>query len=125
MSTSRYPVYLCLLCAIVCVLLAPSPWSLRAQQKKPATISYEGQKVTSVDVAGRPDLNVRQLRQLITQPVNAPYSQQKIDESTAALKKAGQFQDVQLEVHPSTTGLQDGLPVGHPGIVLLFSPRTC
>ncbi|HXB21382.1 MAG TPA: POTRA domain-containing protein, partial [Candidatus Solibacter sp.] len=79
---------------------------LPAQQLTPSTISYEGQNVSSVDVAGRPDLNVRQLRQLIVQPVGKPYSKEKVDATIAALKQAGQFKDVQLEVHPEANGLQ-------------------
>src|SRR5947209_3279444 len=87
-------------------LLAPVSMSLRAQQLTPSTISYEGQAVSSVEIAGRPDLNVRQLRQLIAQPVNAPYSQEKIDQTIAALKKTGQADDVKLEVRPQSTGLE-------------------
>ena len=79
---------------------------VNAQQLKPPNISYEGQKVSSVVLAGRPDLETKQLKHLIAQPVNAPYSQQKIDETIAALKKAGQFTDVQLDVRPQSTGLQ-------------------
>jgi outer membrane protein assembly factor BamA len=79
---------------------------LHAQQITPPTISYEGQKVSSVELAGRPDVNLRQLKQLVAQPEGAPYSQQKIDESIAALKKAGNISDVQLEVHPQSNGLE-------------------
>lgn len=90
----------------VLTLLAVLFLNLHAQQLTPPTISYEGQKVFSVEIAGHPDLNVKQLKQLITQPQGAPYSQQKIDESIAALKKAGQFTDVQLEVIPQSSGLE-------------------
>jgi outer membrane protein assembly factor BamA len=87
-------------------LLALLFLNLHAQQLKPPTISYEGQKVSSVELAGRPDLDVKQLKQLITQTQGAPYSQQKIDESIAALKKAGNFTDVQLDVRPQSNGLE-------------------
>lgn len=87
-------------------LLAPASMSLRAQQLTPPTISYEGQPVSSIVIAGRPDLNVRQLRQLIVQPVNAPYAQAKIDESIAALKNTGEANDVKLEVRPQSNGLE-------------------
>src|ERR1700730_7451799 len=40
------------------------------------------------------------------QPVGAPYAKEKVDATIAALKQAGQFKDVQLEVHPETDGLQ-------------------
>ncbi len=95
------PRYLTSICVFVLALQL-----LPAQQLKPSTISYEGQNVSSVDIAGRPDLNVRQLRQVIAQPVGAPYSQEKVDATIAALKQAGQFKDVQLEVRPQADGLQ-------------------
>jgi outer membrane protein assembly complex protein YaeT len=79
---------------------------LTAQQITPPTISYEGQQVSSVDIAGRPDLNVRQLRSVIAQPTDAPYSKAKIDETIAALRKATNSKDVQLEVRPQPNGLQ-------------------
>lgn len=87
-------------------LLALLFLNLHAQQLKPPTISYEGQKVSSVELAGRTDLDVKQFKQLITQTQGAPYSQQKIDESIAALKKAGSFTDVQLDVRPQSNGLE-------------------
>ena len=98
----------CIAFTSVFVLLALAICFLpvNAQQLKPSTISYEGQKVSSVVLAGRPDLNTRQLKHLIAQPINAPYSQQKIDETVAALRKTGQFTDVQLDVRPQSTGLQ-------------------
>jgi len=80
--------------------------SSHAQQLKPADVSYEGQKVSSVEIAGQPDESIRQLKHLIAQPINAPYAQEKIDETIAALKKTGQFKDVQLDVRPQSTGLQ-------------------
>src|SRR5215471_18798074 len=91
---------------IVHMVLAICFLPVNAQQLKPATISYEGQKVSSVVLAGRPDLDTKQLKHLIAQPINAPYSQQKIDETIAALRKAGQFTDVQLDVRPQSAGLQ-------------------
>jgi outer membrane protein insertion porin family len=90
----------------VLTLLAALFLNLRAQQLKPPTISYEGQKISSVELAGRPDLNVRELKQLVRQTQDAPYSQQKIDETIAALKKTGQFTDVQLDVRPQSNGLE-------------------
>src|SRR5947209_3329342 len=102
---TRFSVYT-LIFVLALQLLAPMSMGLRAQQLTPPTISYEGQPVSSVEIAGRPDLNVKQLQQLIAQPLNAPYSQQKIDQTIAALKKSGHADDVQLEVRPQSTGLE-------------------
>jgi outer membrane protein insertion porin family len=79
----------------------------RAQELAPGpAISYEGRSVSSVEIAGRPDLDLRLLQSLIAQPVNAPYSQEKVDETVATLKSVGQFQDVELQVTPEAAGLR-------------------
>jgi outer membrane protein assembly factor BamA len=79
---------------------------MAAQEATEATISYEGRQVSSVELAGRPDLDTKPLKHWIVQPEGAPYSQQKIDQSIAALRKTGQFTDVKLEVTPKASGLQ-------------------
>lgn len=82
-------------------------WALHAQQIEATApaVSYEGQNVSSVQLAGQPDGNIRKLRTLIGQPMNAPYSQEKVDETVAALKKAGQFKEVEVQVSPAAEGL--------------------
>ena len=69
-------------------------------------ISYEGQKVGSVEVAGQPDLNRRSVANLISQPVNAPYRQQQVDATVDALKKSGKYDDVKVLVTPEADGLR-------------------
>src|SRR5579884_1035074 len=69
-------------------------------------ISYEGQKVSSVQLGGQPEANRRTLQDLIAQPVNAPYSQAKVDATVEALKKAGNFQAVEVQVTPAPEGLR-------------------
>ena len=78
--------------------------SLAADRSYDSGISYEGQRVSSVQLAGQPDGAPRRLRALIAQPDNAPYSQAKVDETVAALKKAGGFKDVEVEVTPAAEG---------------------
>jgi outer membrane protein insertion porin family len=79
-------------------------------QQNPAgsgpSISYEGQKVSSVELAGRPDINLRLMDPLIAQAINAPYRQEQVDATVAALKKTGRFQDVTVQVMPEATGLR-------------------
>ena len=69
-------------------------------------ISYEGQKVGSVEVAGQPDLNRHSVANLISQPINAPYRQQQVDATVDALKKSGKFDDVKVLVTPEADGLR-------------------
>lgn len=95
-----------LLCTAFLLLAAISALKANAQQANAPTISYEGQQVSSVELAGRPDLDTRQLKHLIVQPEGAPYLQEEIDQSIAALKAAGEFTAVQTEVTPQANGLQ-------------------
>src|SRR6476646_6142260 len=70
------------------------------------TLSYEGQKVTSVEVAGQPDLSRRAVDDLIAQPINAPYHQQQIDDTVDALQKSGKYTGVKVQVTPEAFGLR-------------------
>ncbi len=86
--------------------LASLPPKLHSQQVEAAAgVSYEGQRVASVQLAGQPDGNPRKLKALITQPINAPYAQAKVDETAAALVKAGGANDVEVQVTPAPEGL--------------------
>jgi len=78
---------------------------LHSQQVAAAAVSYEGQRVASVQLAGQPDGNPRRMQGLITQPINAPYAQAKVDETAAALIKAGGAKDVEIQVTPAPEGL--------------------
>ena len=68
--------------------------------------SFEGQNVSSVIIAGRPDLDIRKLSQLIKQKGNAPFSEQLINESVAALKTSGGFEQVRIQVGPESKGIR-------------------
>jgi outer membrane protein assembly factor BamA len=87
--------------------LTLAPLTLHSQQIAATTsvISYEGQRVSSLQLAGQPDGNLRQLRTLIAQPINAPYEQAKVDETVTALKHAG-VKDVEVQVTPAAEGVR-------------------
>ncbi len=96
---------------LICVALATisAPVTLHAQQMQaaaPQAASYEGQKVSSVILAGQPDGSLNKLKSLVEQKVNAPYSQAAIDKTTAALQQAGHFEKVETEVEPHAAGLR-------------------
>jgi outer membrane protein assembly factor BamA len=95
-----------LIVAVVTTFISMTP-VLHSQQIEATTgaISYEGQKVSSVLLAGQPDGNLKKLHSLIAQPINAPYSQAKVDETVAALQKAG-FNDVDVQVSPAAEGVR-------------------
>ena len=68
--------------------------------------SYEGQAVTSVDIAGRPDLSTSQFESELVQKSGEPFAKQKVDATVAALKSAGQFENVRVQVEPVSNGLR-------------------
>ena len=77
-----------------------------APQVEKALPFYEGQNVSSVEVAGRPDIDPQSLLPLLQQRSGQPFAQTRIDASIAALKRTGKFEDVQLEVRPEEQGLR-------------------
>ena len=96
--------------AWMCVLLAMmlSRAALTAQQAGIAgpVISYEGQAVSAVEIAGRPDVDQRSVQSLIVQPAGSPYSEQKVKDTIANLKRDGRFTDVKVNVTPEAAGLR-------------------
>jgi len=77
-----------------------------APQIKQILPSYEGQNVTSIEIAGQPGLDAKDLLPLLTLKANGPFSEKKAEESIAAIKKAGRFHDVQLDIRPETDGVR-------------------
>ncbi len=67
--------------------------------------SYEGQRVASLVLAGRPDLNINDLRKVVTQKAGAPFSNAKIEQSITNLENLGHFKDVTVEIRPLSNGV--------------------
>ncbi len=68
--------------------------------------SYEGQNVTSVEVAGRPDLTPTRFAAMLAPAVGQPFSKEKAEATIRSLKASGSFQDVQLDLRPEPEGLR-------------------
>jgi len=68
--------------------------------------AYVGQQVSSVELAGRPELDDRDLLPLLVQPAREPFDRDKVERTVAALKATGKFQDVQLGVIPDIAGVR-------------------
>ena len=92
--------------------------------------AYVGQKVTSVELAGQPELNEDELTPLFVQHEGEPFDPDKVERTIAAIKATGKFKDVQLGVVPAVDGvrvmliLQPGLYFGiyqFPGTSKEFS----
>jgi outer membrane protein insertion porin family len=68
--------------------------------------SYEGQNVTSVEVAGRPDLPLDRFNSVLAPAAGEPFSLQKAQAAIQSLKAMGPFQDVHLDVRPEPEGVR-------------------
>ena len=63
--------------------------------------SYEGQTVSAVQIAGCPeDIAAKYSRELV-QKAGEPFSKEKVNQSAAALKAAGNFEQVQVIAEPN------------------------
>ena len=95
--------------------VATQPPAKTAPQVKQVLPSYEGQNVSVIEVAGQPDLDQEQVLSLLAQKAGEPFSRAKVDESVAALKATGRFQDVQIQLVPDLKGVRVLLVV-QPGM---------
>ncbi|HEY3928913.1 MAG TPA: POTRA domain-containing protein [Candidatus Koribacter sp.] len=68
--------------------------------------SYEGQNVSTLEIAGRPDLDTAKYEPLLQLKQGQPFSQQQISATVEALKKTGDFKDVELVLQPETNGVR-------------------
>jgi len=95
--------------------VASQPPAKTAPQTQQVLPSYEGQTVSSIEVAGQPDLDQQQVLPLLAQKAGEPFSRAKVDQSAAALRATGRFQDVQVQVIPDLKGVRVLLVV-QPGM---------
>jgi outer membrane protein insertion porin family len=107
----RYAGYLALL-----FLITWSGWAQTGQtasrDQAPATAPqtagvlpfYEGQNVVSVELAGRPDQDTKELLPLLKQHANEPFAREKVEGTIAALKARG-FQQVEVDIRPEANGV--------------------
>ena len=79
---------------------------LGAQQTQPTTAGFEGQQVSSVEIAVRPDVNVQDLRRLIKQQAAKPFSTEAMHQSVEALQQTKLFTQVQVSLEPEQDGLR-------------------
>ena len=68
--------------------------------------SYEGQKVVSIEIAGRPDLKSDQFEAAFAQRAGEPFSKDKVNQTADALKAQGKFQNVRIQVDPDANGVR-------------------
>jgi outer membrane protein assembly factor BamA len=98
-------------------LLFASPTKVQAQYARIPLSAYEGQNVSSVVLAGRPDLDSAKFLPLITQHAGEPFAQEKITASIKALQATGQFTEVEPQLVPEANGVRV-LFVLHPALYI-------
>src|SRR5512142_947381 len=68
--------------------------------------SYVGQNVSSVEVAGRPDVTYTSVQGLIALKPNQPLTEQAVNATVNALKASPGVTDVRVNLQPSADGVQ-------------------
>ena len=101
---------------VLCICIPASSLSAKAGAQIPQDsktppaeqilASYQGQTVTSINIAGRPDLKDDSFTSEFAQQTGQPFDKQKIDKTTAAIKAAGNFKNVRIQVDPEAQGLR-------------------
>lgn len=88
--------------AILAFVLALSASSPAQESSK---VSYEGQRVATVDVIANPKMSVDAVRPLVQLKPGEPYDSRKVNATVDALKKTGNFTKVEIGVKPDAAGL--------------------
>ncbi|MGA2889396.1 MAG: POTRA domain-containing protein [Terracidiphilus sp.] len=68
--------------------------------------SYAGQNVTTMEIAGRPQVTASEFASLFAQETGKPFSIDKVNEIKAALKAATNSTEVRVQVDAETNGLR-------------------
>jgi outer membrane protein insertion porin family len=96
------------ICLSLCAQTRQTSSAAQLPQTAPATAqilaSYEGQNVTSVEIAGRPNLNSSSFSSMLVQKAGQPFDKEKIQQTVDALKT--KFEQVQLQVLPEANGVR-------------------
>jgi outer membrane protein insertion porin family len=103
--------------SIIALLLCPC--SLPAQQPA-AAFSYEGQPVAAVQLVASPTVDLRPLQHLVKLRSHEPYTRAKAEATASALRSAGHFSRVDIQMNPEANGLQVTFllqPVYYVGII--------
>ena len=83
-----------------------TPGTLDAGVNESELLSYEGQQISVVELAGRPDVDTEQFLQLIPIHSGEQLSRERILEAVNALRNTHQFKEVQLKLRPESNGVR-------------------
>ena len=68
--------------------------------------SYEGQNVSSIELAGRTDLDEARFTSAFQLRPGQPFSREKLTQTTDAVKAAGKFEEIRAQVDPQADGVR-------------------
>jgi len=68
--------------------------------------SYEGQSVTAIEVAGRPQFAASDFEPFLVQKPGEPFSSDKVNATLSALKASGKTKDVRVQVEAEADGVR-------------------
>lgn len=68
--------------------------------------SYNGQRVSAVEIAGHPDLQSSQFQDLFAQKEGESFSSDKVEQTAAAIKAQGKFAEVRIQAVPEVSGVR-------------------
>jgi outer membrane protein insertion porin family len=94
---------------VLCAQVAPTAAKqVAANPASPAQIlsSYEGQTVTAIEVAGRPQSTVSDFEPFFVQKAGQPFSIDNVNATLASLKSSGKAGDVRVQVDADANGVR-------------------
>jgi outer membrane protein assembly factor BamA len=68
--------------------------------------SYEGQNISSIEIAVQPSIDETQFSSLFAQKAGEPFSKDKVNQTATAIRATGKFKDVRIQVDPEATGVR-------------------
>src|SRR5262245_28164474 len=78
----------------------PLQEAAQATIQRSELLSYEGEKISSVELAGQPDQNVDEVMSMLAIRSGDDFSASKIEQTLETLRRMGKFTEVQLELRP-------------------------
>jgi outer membrane protein insertion porin family len=69
-------------------------------------MSYEGQNVSTIEIAGQPSINDADFSSMFVQKAGQPFNKEKVDQTAEAIKAAGKFKEVRIQVDPEANGVR-------------------
>src|SRR6266852_8792975 len=87
-------------------IFVPLAGSSYLECQQSSKVSYDGQRVTAVDLVANPKISIDSLRSLVQQKPDEAYSTPKVEATMSALTETRRFSKVEVDVKPDPGGLR-------------------